>query len=90
MERVEAKNSLEAYLYNTRNALQEEKVKTTLKGDAKKIEEWVQEGIQWLEENGEEEKEAFQTKQKEVEEKIRPIMAKLYQEAGAPGAEDVD
>ena len=90
MERVEAKNSLEAYLYNTRNALQEEKVKTTLGGDAKKIEEWIQEGIQWLEENGEEEKEAFQTKQKEVEEKIRPIMAKLYQEAGAPGAEDID
>ena len=90
MERVEAKNSLEAYLYNTRNALQEEKVKTTLGGDAKKIDEWVQEGIQWLEEHGEEEKEAFQAKQKEVEDNIRPIMAKLYQEAGAPGAEDVD
>ena len=65
-------------------------MKTTLGGDAKKIEEWIQEGIQWLEEHGEGEKEAFQAKQKEVEDKIRPIMAKLYQAAGAPGAEDVD
>lgn len=92
MERVEAKNRLETYLYNTRNALDEEKVKTTLGSDVPMIDEWIREGIEWLDTHGEEEKEAFQTKQKMIEDKIRPIMAKLYQDAGAPGsyADDVD
>lgn len=92
MERIEAKNGLETYLYNTRNALDEEKVKTTLGSDVPMMNEWIREGIEWLDTHGEEEKEAFQTKQKMIEDKIRPIMAKLYQDAGAPGshADDVD
>jgi len=86
MERVEARNGLETYLYNTRNAVREDKVKETLGADTvKEVEGWVQEGIQWLEEHGEEEKEAYDAKQKEYEAKIRPIMTKLYQEAGSPG-----
>jgi heat shock protein 1/8 len=86
MERVEARNGLETYLYNTRNAVREDKVKETLGADTvKEVEGWVQEGIQWLEAHGEEEKEAYDTKQKEYEAKIRPIMTKLYQEAGSPG-----
>jgi L1 cell adhesion molecule like protein len=87
MERVEAKNGLEAYLYNTRNAVQEEKVKTELGVETvKEVEGWVKEGIEWLEEHSDEEKEVYTSKQKEYEEKIRPIMMKMYQNAGAPGA----
>jgi hypothetical protein len=54
--------------------------------------EWIRESMEWLDTHGEEEKEAFQTEQKRIEDKIRPIMAKLYQDAGAPGsyADDVD
>ena len=88
MERVEAKNGLEAYLYNTRNAVQEEKVKVTLGADTvKEVEGWVKEGIEWLEEHSEEEKAVYDAKQKEYEDKIRPVMVKMYQEAGAPGAD---
>jgi L1 cell adhesion molecule like protein len=88
MERVEAKNGLEAYLYNTRNAVQEEKVKATLGADTvKEVEGWVKEGIDWLEEHREEEKAVYDAKQKEYEDKIRPVMVKMYQDAGAPGAE---
>jgi L1 cell adhesion molecule like protein len=87
MERVEAKNGLEAYLYNTRNAVQEEKVKVTLGADTvKEVESWVKEGIEWLEEHSEEEKAVYDAKQKEYEDKIRPVMVKMYEEAGAPGA----
>jgi L1 cell adhesion molecule like protein len=90
MERVEAKNGLEAYLYNTRNTVQEEKVKTTLGADTvKEVEGWVKEGIDWLDAHGAEEKDVYVAKQKEYEEKIRPVMVKMYQDAGAPGAEDV-
>jgi L1 cell adhesion molecule like protein len=88
MERVEAKNGLEAYLYNTRNAVQEEKVKVTLGADTvKEVEGWVKEGIEWLEEHSEEEKAVYDAKQKEYEDKIRPVMVKMYQEAGAPGSD---
>jgi L1 cell adhesion molecule like protein len=89
MERVEAKNGLEAYLYNTRNAVQEEKVKATLGADTvKEVEGWVKEGIDWLDAHATEEKDVYAEKQKEYEEKIRPVMVKMYQDAGAPGSEE--
>jgi len=88
MERVEARNGLETYLYNTRNAVREDKVKTTLGEDTiKEVEGWVQEGIQWLESNQEEPKETYDEKKKMYEDKIRPVMMKLYEDAGAPGAD---
>ena len=88
MERVDAKNQLEAYLYNTRNAVREDKVKESLGAETvKEVEAWVQEGIDWLEANQDAEKEAFAEKQKGYEEKIRPVMTKMYESAGSPGAE---
>ena len=86
MERVEAKNGLESYLYNTRNTVREDKVKETLGEDTvKEVEDWVQEGISWLDAHLESEKGEYEEKQKLYEEKIRPVMMKLYQ--GGPGAE---
>lgn len=80
-ERVEAKNQLESYLYNARNSLQEEKVKEKLGSDADKALATVNDGIQWLEAHQEDEKELYVDKQKEVEDKIRPTMMKLYQDS---------
>ena len=86
MERVDAKNQLEAYLYNTRNAVREDKVKEQLGADTvKEVETWVQEGIDWLDQNQDATKETYSEKQKGYEEKIRPVMAKLYESAGSPG-----
>jgi heat shock 70kDa protein 1/2/6/8 len=86
MERVEARNGLEGYLYNTRNTVREDKVKETLGSDTvKEIEEWVQEGISWLDSHSDASKEEYAEKQKVYEEKIRPVMMKLYQ--GGPGAQ---
>ena len=88
MERVDAKNQLEAYLYNTRNAVREDKVKESLGADTvKEVEAWVQEGIDWLEAHQDAEKAEFDEKQKMYEEKIRPVMTKMYENAGSPGAE---
>lgn len=80
-ERVEAKNQLESYLYNARNSLQEEKVKSKLGEEAETALATVSEGITWLDEHQEEEKEVYEEKQKEVEEKVRPTLMKLYQGA---------
>jgi heat shock protein 1/8 len=82
-ERVEAKNQLESYLYNARNSLQEEKVKEKLGAEADKALTTVNDGIQWLDAHQEEEKDAYDGKQKELEGLIRPTMMKLYQDAAA-------
>lgn len=91
MERIDAKNQLEAYLYNTRNAVREDKVKESLGADTvKEVEAWVQEGIDWLEAHQDAEKAEFDEKQKMYEEKIRPVMTKMYENAGSPGAENAN
>merc|ERR1719199_1200660 len=88
-ERIDGRNALEGYLYNLKNTLED-----TEKGiadkvdeeDKEKIEEAVKEGLEWLEDNQEAEKEEFEAKQKEVEAAVNPIMQKVYQGAGgAPG-----
>jgi L1 cell adhesion molecule like protein len=75
-ERVEAKNQLESYLYNSRNSIQDAKEK--LGDDATAALATVEEGIKWLEANQDAEKQSFVDKQKEYTEKLQPTMMKLY------------
>jgi len=91
-DRIDGRNGLEGYLYNLKNTLED-----TEKGiadkvdeeDKEKIEEAVKEGLEWLEDNQEAEKEEFEAKQKEIEAVVNPIMQKVYQSAGgAPGGEE--
>ena len=86
MEKVDARNQLETYLYNTRNTVREDKVKEQLGEDTvKEVEDWVQEGISWLDSNQEEDKAAYDEKFKMYEDKIKPVMMKLYQNSGVSG-----
>ena len=88
MERVEARNKAEAYLYNSRNTLNEEKVKDVLSSvDRETVEATVKEGLAWLEEHREADQSEVEGRQKAWEETIRPVMMKLYAaQAGKPGA----
>ena len=79
MERVEARNGLESYLYNVRNSIREDKVKTTLgEDDIQNAESIIQEGLDWLINHEDETTENFKEKQSELEGRIRPILMKLY------------
>merc|ERR1712100_207140 len=81
--KIEAKNGLENYCFTMRNTLQEEKLKEKFEGDDKdKIESAVQETLDWLDKNQLAEKDEFETKQKELEGVVNPIMMKVYQAAG--------
>ncbi|KAI8332285.1 70 kDa heat shock protein 3 [Chlamydoabsidia padenii] len=90
--RIQAKNGLESYAYNLRNTLQDEKVGGALpEEDKSKISAAVDEAIQWLDNSQEAAKEEYESKQKELEETVNPIMMKFYQQSGAaaggmPGA----
>merc|ERR1712176_1448278 len=85
-EKVEAKNGLENYCFTMRNTLQEEKLKDKFEaGDKDKIEKAIQDALDWLEKNQLAEKEEFESRQKELEGVVNPIMMKVYQAAGGGG-----
>jgi len=85
--KVEAKNGLENYAYSMKNTMGEEKIKDAISADdKKKMEDAINEAIEWIDRNQLAEKEEFDAKQKELEGICNPIISKLYQAAGgAPG-----
>jgi L1 cell adhesion molecule like protein len=84
MEKVEAKNGLESYLYNARNSFRDEKVVEKLGADAKEGDEKVQDFINWIDNHSDEETSVYKDKMKEAEEALRPILMKLYASGAAP------
>jgi heat shock protein 1/8 len=89
MARVEAVNELESYLYNARNSLKEDKVKEKLGEDAEWPLKVIDEGLEWLQENPSSSAEEYKEKLKEYENKIRPVLMKLYEGSAPSGAEGV-
>ncbi|RYR03157.1 hypothetical protein Ahy_B06g081994 isoform A [Arachis hypogaea] len=70
-KKVEAKNALENYAYNMRNTV-------------KKIEDAIEQSIQWLDSNQLAEADEFEDKMKELESICNPIIAKMYQGGAGP------
>ena len=84
-EKIEAKNGLENYAYSIRNTIRDEKLAGKLSADNKaKAEAAVNETISWLEKNSTAEKDEFESKQKELEAVINPIMSELYSGSAMP------
>ena len=81
MEIVEARNKLEAYLYNVRNSLKEDKLKTALGDDATAAEKAVEEGITWLGTNESASKQEYEEQFNKYEEQFKPLFMKAYQSA---------
>lgn len=82
-ENIETKNGLENYLYNLKNSVMKEPETPEQKSPAfdevkKEVEPIVEEGLKWLEEHDKESTETYKEKQKELEQKINPLMTKLY------------
>jgi L1 cell adhesion molecule like protein len=86
--RISAKNGLESYSYNLRNSINDEKLAGKFGSDDKtKLENAVNEAINWLDSSQEASKEEYEERQKELEGIANPIMQKLYASSGgAPGA----
>jgi len=90
--KVEARNELESYAYSLKNQLSDkEKLGGKLSDDEQsKIEEVINEKIQWLEDNADASAEDLKAQKKEMEDIVQPIIAKLYQGQGGapPGGEE--
>ena len=78
--RVEAKNKLENYCYNTKSSvLDEAKMKTALGDDFATVETTINSTLKWIEENSNASTEEYEAKQKEVEGILMPLVQKAYQ-----------
>ncbi|WKY16167.1 hypothetical protein Q1695_001112 [Nippostrongylus brasiliensis] len=89
-DQVEARNELESYAYSLKNQVgDKEKLGGKLDADDKKtIEDAVDETISWLESNREASVDELKEHKKDLEEKVQPIISKLYKDAGgAAGGE---
>jgi L1 cell adhesion molecule like protein len=81
---VEARNELERYAYSVKGTLEREELKDKFTEDERtKVQEAADAAIKWLEEGhpdaGAEE---FESKQKELEGVVNPIMIRVHSEAG--------
>ncbi|KAF3548154.1 hypothetical protein DY000_02004047 [Brassica cretica] len=93
-KKVDAKNALENYAYNMRNTIKDEKIASKLEAaDKKKIEDAIDQAIEWLDGNQLAEADEFEDKMKELESLCNPIIARMYQggaggDMGAGGMDD--
>jgi L1 cell adhesion molecule like protein len=86
-ENIEAKNGLENYLYNLKNSILKEPENAEQKSPAfdevkKEAEPIIEEGLKWLDDHPKEETQVYKDKQKELEDKMNPLMQKLYGGSG--------
>lgn len=88
-DKVEARNQLEAYLYNLKNSISDQ-LEGKLEGDDKSnLTSAVENALIWLEDNPAAEKDDYDSKQKEVETIANPILKKAYESVNDAG-ESVD
>jgi len=87
--KVQAKNDLEAFLYNLKNSI-DDTLKDKLNAEDKEaLTKVVDDGLVWLEDHPAAEKEDYDNKQKEVEGIAHPILKKAYESGGdGPGDDD--
>eukprot|EP00834_Sanchytrium_tribonematis_P001526 NODE_38_length_35257_cov_0.939047.p20 type:complete len:201 gc:universal NODE_38_length_35257_cov_0.939047:22775-23377(+) len=89
-EMVEAKNNLDQYLYQLKQQVTD---KNQLGGklsdeDKKAVTTAVEDGLAWIGKNeGTASKEDFEEKKAEIEGVVQPIIAKVYEGAGAGGSD---
>jgi chaperone protein DnaK len=77
--KIEAKNQLEAYLYNLKNSISDQ-LEGKLEGNDKEtLSSAVEDALIWLEDNPAAEKDEYDAKQKEVEGIANPIIKKAYE-----------
>ncbi|CAO3629334.1 unnamed protein product [Cunninghamella echinulata] len=98
-QRIKARNNLEAYTYQLRNTLQEHGDKLNNDEDKEKVTKIIDDTIQWLDNSQQASKEEYESRKKELEDVVNPIMMKFYQQDNSnpnnmnqdgPSVEEVD
>merc|ERR1719271_1122268 len=81
--KVEARNSLESYVYSLKNKMEEESMKSARsEEDAASLKGAIDSALTWLDDNQSADKEEYESQRKELEEVAMPILQRAMQ-AGA-------
>lgn len=83
--KIQARNDLEAYLYNLKNSINDTLSGKLTETDRSTLVKAVDDGLVWLEDHPAAEKDEYDGKQKEVEQVANPILKRAY-ESSAGGA----
>ena len=84
-ETVDAKNSLENYVYGLKNSMSEKLFENMPKPEIDSLQSKLADTVKWIEENPSSSATAYEDKRAELEKIFNPIMKKLYEAAGAAG-----
>jgi heat shock protein 5 len=89
---IDARNKLEGYAFNMRNAIDDEEqlADKLSEEDKETIEEAVREVIDWLDDNPEADLEEYTDKLEEIEGICNPIVSEIYQAGGDEDFEEED
>jgi len=90
-ETINARNKLEGYTYNLRNTLADENIQSKLSsfGDqVQNLQQAIEETLEWLEDNQDEEKEDYESQQRELESLANPLMQSIYASEEQHGYDD--
>ena len=86
-KRIETRNRLENLVYQTKGSLDNEELKNKLlEEDKTTLEGKIEECLSWLDSNTSASIEELEEKEKDFQSCVTPIMTKLYQQGGMPGA----
>lgn len=84
-KKIEAKNNLENYTYSVRNSLNDDNLKSKFKDDERnQLLKQVEETTKWIDSHPNVEAQEYESMQKKLEDMFNPVMAKIYQQGGAP------
>merc|ERR1712078_404939 len=88
--KIQARNELEAYLYNLKNSVNDT-LESKLTDDEKEtLNTAVNDGLDWLEDHPAAEKDEYDEKQKEVEQIANPILKRAYESGAGAGGNNND
>ena len=84
-ECISAKNSLESYVFNMKNTMEDDKVKDKVsEQEREEVISKCKEVIDWIDKNQTVEKEEYDAQQKDLEKVWMPVVTKLCQAGGMP------
>ena len=86
-KKVETRNALEQYAYSSRQAVRDEKAPGAANlsaEDRDAVEKAVKETIDWMDANRLADVDEMEDKKRELEQKVSPVMTKMYAARGAP------
>jgi heat shock protein 1/8 len=81
-ETIDARNSLEGYIYSIKSSITDEFRNNAGEENIKLLTDYMTEALAWFEINNDASKDDFVNKQKELQDKISPILMATYQKLG--------